>query len=389
MSESSPETQSKSNHQNKYHEKMVARRPKDCREWDSHINMQQTSKHRTKLETPNSDESIESYAKTCRAKFERKCSKTVKKSEYYEKAIRKIIDVNQPIYTKPYSSDSYSDIQRMSKADNKKKDFKQTGIVDAYSSISGSDGFVSSNSISIGMVANSTSNTTTHQYDTKISVGIQTSNTLKRMEPIQLKKSAVCIEEQPQIEPCTVRVNKLTINKRVQARPEALAYIIMFRDNPKLTSDRKSKNSKSNLNKENVTSNNNKSAPKLNENLKKAANRMDKRSSNGDSLESLNSLSTAENLTLQEYLQTYRPEFMTNAEQRRKCVNNLHKLRCVSSHFLSFHQSDLIVVFFLFPTRQHRNELRKQLFAMNTCMNAKTFNRKMKRLLPPQPLGKR
>lgn len=331
VSETSPEMLSKPNHKEKYHEKMVAWRPKDRLEWDSHINMQQSSKNRTKLETPNSDESIESYAKACRATFERKCSKNNEKGEYYEKAIRKIIDVNQPIYTKPYSS--YSDIQRMSKADNKmRNDFKRTGIVDAYSSISGSDGFVSSNSISIGMAGNSTSNTTTHQYDTKISVGIQTSNTLKRMQPIQLKNSAICIEEQPQIDPCTIRVNKLTDNKHIQAQPEALAYIIMFRDNPEWTSNGKSKSSKSDLNKENVSSNN-QNASKLNGNLKNAANRMDKRSSNGDSLESLNSLSSDENLTLQEYLQTNRPEFMANAEQRRKCVTDLHNLRCVSSYF--------------------------------------------------------
>lgn len=334
VSESSPETQSKSIAiKDKYHEKMVAQRTKDYLEWDSHINMQQSSKNRTKLETPNSNESIESYAKACRNKFERKCSKNNEKCEYYEKAIRKIIDGNQPIYTKPYSSDSYSDIQQMSKADNNKNDFKRTGHVDAYSSISGSDGFVSSNSISIGLAANSTSNTTTHQYDTKISVGIQTSNTLKRMQPIQLKKSAICVEEQPQIDPCTVRVNKLTINKHIQARPEALAYIIMFRDNPESTSEGKSKSSKSNLNKENVSDINNQSAPKPNGNLKNTANRMDKRSSNGDSLESLNSLSTDENLTLQEYLQTHRPDFMAKAEQRRKCVNKLHDLRCASSHF--------------------------------------------------------
>lgn len=312
---------------------MMARRPKDYLEWNSHINMQQSSKNRTKLETPNSDESIESYAKVCRNKFEKKCSKNNEKSEYYEKTIRKKIDGNQPIYTKPYSSDSYSDIQQMSKADNKKNDFKRTGIVDAYSSISGSNGFVSSNSMSIGMAANSTSNTTTHQYDTKISVGIQTSNTLKRMQPIQLKKSTVSTEEQLQIDPCTVRVNKLTFNKRIQARPEALAYIIMFRDNLESTSDGKSKCSKSNLNKENVSNNNSQSAPKPNGNHKNAANRMDKRSSNGDSLESLNSLSTDENLTLQEYLQTHRPDFMANAEQRRKCVNKLHNLRCVLSHY--------------------------------------------------------
>lgn len=331
VSKSSPETQPQSNHKSKYHNKMVAQQPKDYPEWDSHINMQQSSKNRTKLETPNSDESIESYAKACRTKFESKCSKNNEKSDYYEKAIRKIINVKQPIYTKPYSSDSYSDIQRMSKVDNKKNDFKPTGIVDAYSSISGCDGFVSSNSISIGMAANSTSNTTTHQYDTKISVGIQTSNTLKRMQPIQLKKSSVCIEEPPQIDPCTVRVNRLTIDKKNQVRPEALAYIIMFRDNPESTSDGKSKSSKSNLNKENVSNNKNQCAPKPNGNHKNAT--LDKRSSNGGSLESLNSLSTDENLTLQEYLQTHRPDFIANAEQRRKCVNSLHSLRCVSTHF--------------------------------------------------------
>lgn len=319
--DSSPGTKSKSRNKDKYHSKMKSQNPKELFEWDSHMNMQQTTKNRTKLKTPNFDESIESYAKACRAEFERKRIKN--ESEYYEKAIRKIIDKNQPIYTKPYSSDTYSDIQRIPKTSDDRNKFNRKDTADAYSSMSGSsDGFVSSNSISIGVAANSTTNTTTHQYDTKISVGIQTTNTLRRMQPIQLKKSIVeSIETEQQNEKkcSTIRVNKLTMNKQLQVRPDALAYIIMFKDNPDQNGHLKVIEDE-----EKIVSTN---RSKQNEKSNKVRKQSSKGMSSSDSLDSLKSLSSSENFTLQEYLQRQRPDFVANAELRRKCVNDLHNLR--------------------------------------------------------------
>lgn len=199
-------------------------------EWNSHLNMQQIVKSRTKLKTPNSDESIESYAKACRAEFERKYvkSQNAQKKESHDR--------EQPIYTKPYSSDSYSDVSRRSHSNANRVKPKSNAVMEVYRSVTASDdGFLSPNSISIA-VTGSTSNTTTHQYDSKISVGIQTTDTLTRMRPIQLKSSVRdekqirSIAEREQVKEklvsvSTMRVNRLTMDKQLQARPSSLAYV--------------------------------------------------------------------------------------------------------------------------------------------------------------------
>lgn len=316
-------------------------------EWDSHLNMQQLVKNRTKLKTPNSDESIEAYAKACREKFDRKCAKT--KDDPNKKALRQNSTRDQPIYTKPYSSDSYSDIQsnRRSNEAHVKRKANINSDRDAYTSVSGSDGFLSPNSISIGVAANSTSNTTTHQYDTKISVGLQTTDTLERMPIIQLKKSAdVPIEVPITHDQPTVRVNKLTINRQLQVRPESLAYIIMFKEdgnsdensnskafaqecgnhlydaNGKVNATKNNSGSSSSSGGSNITS---ESIDPNRNNKRKDAQKTTKSRNIGNSNSS--SLNSFENLTLQECLQARRPDFYANAEQRRKCLNDLHNLR--------------------------------------------------------------
>lgn len=302
-------------------------------EWNSHLNMQQLVKNRTKLKTPNSDESIEAYAKACRAKFDRKCLET--KSDHGKKIVIKSRSRCQPIYTKPYSSDSYSDIQNIQRSNENRMKGKQS---DAYTT--GSDGFLSPNSISIGVAANSTSNTTTHQYDTKISVGLQTTNTLKRMPIIQLKKPA---NEPKANEPevpvqTTIRVNKLTINKQLQVRPEALAYIIMFKEDEdkngnskELTGQKRANQLYANTKKINSTGSSLSSSSDsdaLNGKRKPfVTNEQATQFRDQNSSTSSPSIASIDNLTLQEYLQTRRPDFYANAEQRRKCLNDLHNLR--------------------------------------------------------------
>ncbi|XP_055315267.1 formin-J-like [Sitodiplosis mosellana] len=341
--------------------------------WDSHWNMQQLVKNRTKLKTPNSDESIEAYAETCRAKFDRKCSET--KSEYGKRIMSKTRFRDQPIYTKPYSSDTYSDIQNVKQSNGDRVNGKQS---DAYTSMTGSDGFLSPNSISIGSIgaaANSASNTTTHQYDTKISVGLQTTDTLERMPIIQLKKpiNEPKLEEPEAQERPTICVNKLTINKQLQVRPEALAYIITFEDD-------KDQNDKSNelqgqergnqlyANAKKINSisshvNSSSSSGDSNGESKRSGAKKQKSRFRGQTSSNSSPIESLDNLTLQECLQARRPDFYANAEQRRKCLFQMHNLR------------------------QQRNEQRKKLFAMNVCTNAKTLNRNMKRLLPPPPLA--
>lgn len=309
-------------------------------EWDSHLNMQQLVKNRTKLKTPNSDESIDAHAKACRAKFERKSAKTTK-SDHSKKERNKKSARQPPIYTKPYSSDSYSYLPNMQRSNEDRLKEKQSDIVDAYTSETGSGGFLSPNSISIGVAANSTSNTTTHQYDTKISVGLQTTNTLERMPIIQMKKS-IEIPPDPisQDQPPTVRVNKLTINKQLQVRPESLAYIIIFKEDDDADENANSKGQErgnqlyGNANRINSTaaSNSNNSSSRTGSDdvntkaksldIKEQATQFQDRTNSSTS-----SGTSVENLTLQEYLQARRPDFYANAEHRRKCLIDLHNLR--------------------------------------------------------------
>lgn len=346
--------------------------------------MQQLVKNRTKLKTPNSDlESIESYAQAGRTKFNRQCAKS-QNLNYHRQGkdkgkhrpavsasattttttaaaaaalIKTISERDQPIYTKPYSSDSYSDIgqnvrQRSTAGHGQSKRKQQTDT-----SVTGSDGFLSPNSISIGVAANSTSNTTTHQYDTKISVGLQTTNTLQRMPIIQLKNTVVnepaeqiTAAAQKTTAAATIRVNKFTVNKQLQVRPESLAYIIVFKDNDATAAADENANATEDEERGNQLYansqqpidfmrrhsnwNSDRSDDKRpnvkNPNGKVQADSVNERQidSNGNRSHSNDSSSSSfENLTLQEYLQARRPDFYANAEQRRKCLSNLHNLR--------------------------------------------------------------
>lgn len=299
-------------------------------EWDSHLNMQQIVTNRTKLETPNSEESIEAYAKACREKFDQKLAKG--KFNHDKPVLSKKSARSQPIYTKPYSSDSYSDIQNIQRSNEDRIKRKQS---DVFTSATESDGFLSPNSISIGVAANSTSNTTTHQYDTKISVGLQTSNTLERMPMIQLKKpdenvkeNEVTSEDQP-----TRRVNKLTVNKQLQVRPEAMAYIIMFKEehkmDEKINSETKGQERSNRVDSANGNNNNedNRYPNALKRSSKKPNTGEPIADFSGRTNSNSSSIASLDNLTLQECLQTRRPDFYANAEQRRKCLNDLHNLR--------------------------------------------------------------
>lgn len=271
-------------------------------EWNSHVNMQQLVKNRTKLQTPSSDESIESYARVRHAEFKQKYAKA--QGLLYGNRSN-VTEVNDPpIYTKPYSSDEYTGLHRNHRNSMSKRN---NNNVDAYTSITGSDAFLSSNSISIAVAANSTSNTTTHQYDTKTSIGVQTSDTLKRTQPIQLRQPTYIDKQQLKAKQSqikhTVRVNKLTINKQHQVRPESIAYVITFKEKTKISGkkiDQKKFYNESSTSETTTTESRNKN---------------------------VNAKDDLESFTLQQYLRDRNPKFCFNAEERRKCVNELHNLR--------------------------------------------------------------
>lgn len=303
----------------------------DAPEWNSHSNMHKIAKNRTKLDTPRSDESVESFARNRRAQFDQA------RSETQPNASKKPITAerNRPIYTKPYSTDSYSEVESLKhSADERSKQLRNVDA-SAYTSRSDIDDFLSSNSMSIAVAANSTSNTTTHQYDSKISVGSQTTDTLQRMRPVQLKRPITPIVEEP--DPVhTMRVNKLTLNKQLQVRPDALAYVIMFDENLSRRNDRDRRTTAERGNRlyaettrssdkrsHSSSSNSDRSSSVIRTNRNRGMQRWAEidRSSEASSTLSI------ENFTLQEHLKLRRPDFYASAEQRRQCIQRLHQLR--------------------------------------------------------------
>lgn len=305
-------------------------------DWNSHLNLQQIVKNRTKLQTPNTEESVHSYAKARRDQFMSKYTKT--HGLLYSNG--NVPHEEQPIYTKPYSTDHYSEPHRS----HMKTLSKQTLNVDAYTSITGSNGFLSSNSISIAVPGNSTSNTTTHQYDAKASVGVQTTDTLNKTKPFSVKQKI-------NGHPSTVRVSRLTTDKQQQATPQPLAYVITFMDQPSSNAQRADRGKKDRKYSEREADNHlygdtNSSSTKSsalrlssksrrNTNAQKDMHFSSNDQSRGSSTTSSNSMASDEQLTLQEYLQRKRPDFYSNAEERRKCVNELHNLRYVLYLFIN------------------------------------------------------
>lgn len=130
-------------------------------DWDSHTNMKKIMKNRSKLETPDSDESIVSFINKRKDQF----------LEKYEKKKKQERHNNEALYTKPCSreagdTDHYSEPieKRNMQQQNMFSTTKNSPIINASTSLASSEVFVSSQSISIP-VANSTNNTTTHHYD--------------------------------------------------------------------------------------------------------------------------------------------------------------------------------------------------------------------------------
>lgn len=289
----------------------------DSFEWNSHLKMQQMVKNRTKMQTPSSDDSIQAYAREKRDQFLNKYSKTHGNNGIV------VLDCPlkpQPIYTKPYSTDHYFEPRRH----HMRTLSKQTLNVDAYTSITGSNGFLSSNSMSIAVAGNTSSSTTTHQYDNRTSIGVQTTDTLTKTKAIQ--QSHCYGQSVP-----TLRVNRLINNKQQQARPRPVAYVITFLEksgqNSGVMHEQKTDSRQS------VKETENHLYSRLGGGISSdvISQRVSARpntANEGSKSSSLTATTQSDDqYTLQEYLQKMRPEFFLNAEERRKCVNELHNLR--------------------------------------------------------------
>lgn len=265
-------------------------------EWDSHKKYSKTaSVSRTKLQTPadfRPDNGIAEYAREKRQQF-------IDKYETNHGKLYGGEDAQQEIYTQP-CSEHYSDPRDTT---GKSKSSSKLIKNDAYTSIVGSDIFLSSNSVSVPGV-NSSSHTTTHQYDTKTSVAIQTGDSLRRTAPIfgaqedgqcecsSIECSCACKRSADVRRRRTIRVPHMQNDKQQQTVPEPIAYVLTF--DSELSA-----------------------APPM----PVSAKSMSSSSSTWPS-------SVADSkLTLRQHLQNRRPDVVRKAEDRRQCLQEIHSLR--------------------------------------------------------------
>lgn len=297
---------------------MVNESSTSTEEWNSHRNMEKLTRNRTKLETPNGID-LSSYANAKTKDFIEKY-KSHNKGHLYQDGM---------VYTQPYSSGHYSEPHGVATRVGRKHLTKKiTTNVDAYTSITSSDLFLSSNSVYVPG-ENSTSNTTTHQYDHRPSVAVQTTDSLMRTTPIfGQKKHCRCTRECVCHcrAPSTVRVNKNQHNKQQQIVPEPVAYVLTF------------------------------------ESTSRSSNQPDDPYYEKEStIPDLHIPIVDNRLTLQQHLKNSCPKFVSHAEERRQCLQELNLLR------------------------KKRNEQRNKLFALSSNTSLRT---NLKYLSPP-PLSSR
>lgn len=182
------------------------------------------------------------------------------------------------LYTQPYSSDHYSEPHEA----RRKIIPPKKCTTDAYTSISSSDLFLSSNSVSVPGVADSTSNTTTHQYDSHHSVGVQTTGSLLKSTPIFGHN---ILTGQTKI------ITKSKHNKQQQVIPAPVSYTITFDKYPVKTPP------------------------------------IPKHQPLEPVTQPYSNSPMDEKLTLNEHLCQRRPHFMSKAEARRKCLHEIANLR--------------------------------------------------------------
>lgn len=284
--------------------------PVNNNSWNSHKNMEKIIRNRSKLETPSTnDDSFRNFVSERKQNFIKK----------YEKEHGQFYDDSKNLYTKPYS-DHYSEPN-----ENKKKPPKfiyAKHTTNASTSINSSDLFLSSNSISIP-INSTTSNTTTGSSrnfrGTGRENGTQTSESMRKTNPIF----------ENQISPKktkTLMIDESKNHKQQQVRPQAIAYLLTF-DSNKIGSSVNSSYEKkcSKLEQEKVQEKENKKHIMEEVNIKIPKIVEDNISE--DTTDSDDSSVISQKLSLQGNLMKNRPVFFSKAEERRKCVAQLNKLR--------------------------------------------------------------
>lgn len=283
--------------------------PVTAKSWNSHKNMEKIIRNRSKLETPSTnDESFRNFVSERKENFIKK----------YEKEHGQFYDDSKNLYTKPYS-DHYSEPNEDKKKPPKFIYAKHT--TNASTSINSSDLFLSSNSISIPI--NSTSSNTTigssRNFRTGREYGTQTSDSMTKTKPIfehQLNPKKTK----------TSMIDKSKNHKQQQVRPQPVAYLLTF-DSVSVASSCQSSTNKKSSKQEHEKIQEKENKERIIEEVKIKIPKLVEAKSLEETTDSDDYSVISEKLTLQGNLMKNRPDFLSNAEERRKCVARLNKLR--------------------------------------------------------------
>lgn len=295
-------------------EKVVEPEPDAPPVWNSHANLKKSSKHRSKLETPenlvqSNEESLASFIDSKNKKF----------IEKYEKNQKLYEDVN--VYTQPFSGSKHAN--KFKHAIRKSKQ-TVTKDVQTSTSLASSSVFESSESISVPADTKTSSTLGTHK-NKKISksrfAGTQTTDSICRTRPVyEAKGASECFGTTSTT--VTQRVTRIQNDKNQQTNPPSIKYTLTF--------DKKTKPSirsymslpqKGNSEYTYVS----KISKEIYNQISSAT--LDNRQSEDKENYDADSNDEYGELDLQSCLNKNRPDIFTRVEERKRCITELKKLR--------------------------------------------------------------
>lgn len=299
--------------------------PVNKNSWNSHKNMEKIIRNRSKLETPSTnDDSFRNFVSERKQNFIKK----------YEKEHGQFYDDSKNLYTKPYS-DHYSEPN-----ENKKKPPKfiyAKHTTNASTSINSSDLFLSSNSISIPINSSSSNTTNCSSQNfrgTGREYGTQTSDSITKTNPIFENQMSPKKTK-------TAMIDKSKNHKQQQVRQQPIAYLLTF-DSNEIGSSGRSSCEKKPSKQEQEKVQEKESKKRFMEEVKITIPKIVEESISEETTDSDDSSVISQKLSLQGNLIKNRPDFLSKAEERRKCVAQLNKLR----YFFGFLGFEIFEQFF-------------------------------------------
>lgn len=308
--------------------------PPSTNPWNSHANNKKTSKHRSKLLTPEPHLSLPSRDESLTSFIDKKNRKFLEK---YEK------QVYEEVYTRPYTAKSKQvEAPRVvkSKPSSKKTHITSTKDVQTSTSLASSSVFESSDSISVPVNTNNTKSSTTHyrsevfdskekkssRSKTKLKVAeTQTSDSICRTRPIfEAKKNDENINFGTTSTTVTQRINRNTNDKQQQAHPPSVKYTLTF-DNKSRANVREYMSLPQKTNSEYAIS---KSSKEIYNQI--SCSTLDNRhSEDKENYDADTIIDDDDEIDLQSCLTHKRPDIFTRFEERKRCIQKLKKLRAL------------------------------------------------------------